>query len=273
MPELPEVETTRLGLMPILGATVRELAVIQPRLRQLVPESLSAIVGSTLDSLSRRGKYLLLGTQQGTALIHLGMSGSLRLVNNNEPYRKHDHVNLTLSNGYSLRFHDPRRFGLFLWLEEDEPLQHALLATLGPEPLGNAFTPEHLFALSRKKKQPVKSFIMDSHVVVGVGNIYANEALFYAGIHPLTAANQLSLSDYQRLHQHIRQILQTAIERGGTTLRDFVNSQGNAGYFQQELMVYGRAGKNCVNCQQTLELVRINNRSTIYCPQCQPTFE
>ncbi len=271
MPELPEVETTRLGLMPILGATVLKLDIIQPRLRQLIPESLNAIVGTTLNTLSRRGKYLLLGTDRGTALIHLGMSGSLRLVNNDEPYRKHDHVNLVLSNGYSLRFHDPRRFGLFLWLK-DEPLQHALLASLGPEPLSDAFTPEHLFALSRKKKQPIKNFIMDGHVVVGVGNIYANESLFYAGIHPLAPTNQLSLADYQRLHQHICQILQTAIERGGTTLRDFVNSQGDAGYFQQELMVYGRAGKNCINCQQTLELVRINNRSTVYCPQCQPTF-
>lgn len=272
MPELPEVETTRLGLMPILGSSVIKLTVTQPRLRQLIPDSLKNIVGETLLNLTRRGKYLLLGTANGTALIHLGMSGSLRLTPTDEPYRKHDHVILALDNHYSLRFHDPRRFGLFLWLEDD-PSQHSLLATLGPEPLSEGFTAEHLFLLSRKKKQAIKSFIMDGHIVVGVGNIYANESLFYAGIHPLTPANQLSLADYQRLHQFICQILATAIERGGTTLRDFVNSKGNPGYFQQELMVYGREGKNCLNCQHVLELVRINNRSTVYCSQCQPTFE
>jgi len=272
VPELPEVETTRLGLMPILGSSVVTLTVIQPRLRLPIPDSLQSIVGATLLSLVRRGKYLLLGTSKGTALIHLGMSGSLRLTPTDEPYRKHDHVILVLDNNYSLRFHDPRRFGLFLWLE-NEPFQHPLLATLGPEPLSELFTPEHLFLLGRKKKQSIKSFIMDGHIVVGVGNIYANESLFYAGIHPLRPANQLSLTDYQRLHHYICQILATAIERGGTTLRDFVNSKGNPGYFQQELMVYGREGKNCLNCQQVLELVRINNRSTVYCPQCQPTFE
>lgn len=271
MPELPEVETTRLGLMPILGASVLALDVMQARLRLPVPESLSNIVGETLTTLSRRGKYLLLGTNKGTALIHLGMSGSLRLTDSHEPYRKHDHVALRLNNGFSLRFHDPRRFGLFLWLE-DEPLQHSLLSSLGPEPLSPAFTAEHLFTLSRNKKQPIKSFVMDGHVVVGVGNIYANEALFYAGIHPLTPARALSLTDYQRLYQHICRILGTAIERGGTTLRDFVNSKGNPGYFQQELMVYGREGKNCVICQHTLELVRVNNRSTVYCSHCQPAF-
>ncbi len=271
MPELPEVETTRLGLMPILGASVLALEVMQARLRLPVPDSLHTIVGERLDTLQRRGKYLLLGTNKGTALIHLGMSGSLRLTNSNEPYRKHDHVALKLNNDFSLRFHDPRRFGLFLWLE-DEPNQHTLLSALGPEPLSSAFTTEHLFALSRNKKQVVKSFIMDGHVVVGVGNIYANEALFCAGIHPLTPAKALSFTDYQRLHAHICRILAAAIERGGTTLRDFVNSKGNPGYFQQELMVYGREGKNCVNCQHTLLLVRVNNRSTVYCSHCQPAF-
>ena len=271
MPELPEVETTRLGLMPILGSSVLQLAIMQPRLRQLVPDTLKSIIGERLNTLSRRGKYLLLGTNKGTALIHLGMSGSLRLTATHEPYRKHDHVSLMLSNDYSLRFHDPRRFGLFLWLE-DEPRNHPLLSSLGPEPLTEHFTSEHLFSLSRKKKTPVKSFIMDGHIVVGVGNIYANEALFYAGIHPLTPANQLLLTDYQRLHHHICRILGIAIERGGTTLRDFVNSKGNPGYFQQELTVYGREGKNCLICQHVLELVRVNNRSTVYCPQCQPAF-
>lgn len=178
---------------------------------------------------------------------------------------------LVLNNDWSLRFHDPRRFGLFLWLE-DEPLNHKLLASLGPEPLTPAFSAEHLYRLSRTKKQAIKSFIMDGHVVVGVGNIYANEALFYAGIHPLTPAKDLSLTDYQRLYQHIYRILGAAIERGGTTLRDFVNSKGDPGYFQQELMVYGREGKPCMICQQSLQLVRVNNRSTVYCSHCQPAF-
>ena len=271
VPELPEVETTRLGLLPMLGSSVLKLEVMQTRLRLPVSENLSAIEGLRLDTLTRRGKYLLLGTAKGSALIHLGMSGSLRLTANTEPYRKHDHVALILNNDWSLRFHDPRRFGLFLWLE-DEPLNHKLLATLGPEPLTPAFNAEHLYRLSRTKKQAIKSFIMDGHVVVGVGNIYANEALFYAGIHPLTPAKHLALSDYQRLYQHIYRILSAAIERGGTTLRDFVNSKGDPGYFQQELMVYGREGKPCMICQQSLQLVRVNNRSTVYCSHCQPAF-
>lgn len=272
MPELPEVETTRLGLMPVLGSKVTEVTVRQHSLRLPVPDSLHELAGQTLATLTRRGKYLLLGAETGSALIHLGMSGSLRLVTATDEYRKHDHVALTLDNGLALRFHDPRRFGLFLWLNEGNPAQHSLLASLGPEPLTEAFTVDYLFEASRRKSQPVKNFIMDSHVVVGVGNIYANEALFYAGIHPLFPANRLSVADYQRLHQHIRRILAAAIERGGTTLRDFVNSKGNPGYFQQELMVYGREGENCVICQQKLQLIRINNRSTVYCSQCQPAF-
>lgn len=272
MPELPEVETTRLGLSPILGTRVTRLDIRQHSLRLPVPDALHELAGHTLATLTRRGKYLLLGADNGTALIHLGMSGSLRLVSATDEFRKHDHVALTLDNGMALRFHDPRRFGLFLWLNEGDPVQHALLSPLGPEPLTEAFTADYLFEHSRRKSQPVKNFIMDSHIVVGVGNIYANEALFYAGIHPLYPSNRLTLADYQRLHQHIRRILAAAIERGGTTLKDFVNSKGNPGYFQQELSVYGREGENCIICQQRLQLIRINNRSTVYCSQCQPAF-
>lgn len=272
MPELPEVETTRLGLLPVLGTRVLQLDIRQPSLRLPVPDSLHELVGQTLLSLDRRGKYLLLGAANGAALIHLGMSGSLRLVTATDEYRKHDHVVLTLDNGLALRFHDPRRFGLFLWLNDGNPMAHTLLASLGPEPLTGAFSADYLFEASRRKSQPVKNFIMDGHVVVGVGNIYANEALFKSGIHPLFPANKLTLADYQCLHQHICTILAAAIERGGTTLRDFVNSKGNPGYFQQELMVYGREGQNCVICQHPLQLLRINNRSTVYCSQCQPAF-
>jgi formamidopyrimidine-DNA glycosylase len=271
MPELPEVETTKQGLLPLINQTVIAVDIRQASLRQPVPNTLHDICGATCLELTRRGKYIILKTSKGFVIIHLGMSGSLRLTQQTEPYRKHDHVILTLNNGQSLRFHDPRRFGVFLWLTSD-PLAHPLLASLGVEPLESAFTPDYLFKKSRTKKIAIKKFIMDSHVVVGVGNIYANEALFAAKIHPLTPSNQLNITDYQRLHHHIYHILQAAIIRGGTTLRDFVNSQGEMGYFQQELMVYGKEGKPCIICQSPLQLVRINNRSTIYCSQCQPAF-
>ena len=271
MPELPEVETTKQGLLPLLNHKVAAIHIRQPRLRQLVPDSLHDMIGQTCLEFSRRGKYIILKTESGHALIHLGMSGSLRLCSPTEDYRKHDHVILNFSNGLSLRFHDPRRFGVFLWLTT--PVQeHPLLASLGVEPLTDDFDGLYLFNRSRQKSIAIKSFIMNSHVVVGVGNIYANEALFAAGIHPLHPAKQLNLAAYQCLTQHIKQILASAIERGGTTLRDFVNSQGEMGYFQQELSVYGKEGKPCSICHRPLQLIRINNRSTIYCSQCQPAF-
>lgn len=271
MPELPEVETTKQGLSPLLNTSVTALTVRQPRLRQVVPDNLDDIIGQTCLGLSRRGKYIILATEKGCALIHLGMSGSLRLCLPTEDYRKHDHVILDFSNQLSLRFHDPRRFGVFLW-STSPILEHPLLANLGVEPLTEDFDGLYLFKRSRTKSIAIKSFIMDSHVVVGVGNIYANEALFAAGIHPLHPAKHLDQSAYHRLAQHIKTILASAIERGGTTLRDFVNSQGEMGYFQQELSVYGKEGKPCIICQTPLQLIRINNRSTIYCSQCQPTF-
>lgn len=271
MPELPEVETTKQGLIALLGQQITAVNIRQHRLRQLVPNELHQSVGAQCLSLSRRGKYIILQTSQGNILIHLGMSGSLRLCSPQEEYRKHDHVTLNFDNQLSLRYHDPRRFGLFLWLNTD-PLQHALIASLGVEPLETDFTADYLYQKSRNKKLAIKQFIMDSHIVVGVGNIYANEALFASKIHPLTPSNQLQLADYQRLQRHIVDILSAAIIRGGTTLRDFVNSQGEMGYFQQELMVYGKEGQPCIICQKPLQLVRINKRSTIYCSQCQPAF-
>lgn len=269
MPELPEVETTRRGIAPALtGHRVTHVRVHEPRLRWPVPPALADLCGERIEAVNRRGKYLLLAARNGTALVHLGMSGSLRLVSPGTPRKAHDHVELTLDSGLVLRFHDPRRFGCFLWLTED-PAQHPLLATLGPEPLEDGFDGHHLWQLARRRSVPVKSFIMDSHVVVGVGNIYANEALFRCGIHPLRAAGRISAARYDLLASEIRRLLAWAIERGGTTLRDFVNSDGEPGYFQLELDVYGRAGEACRQCRQALTEVRLSGRSTVYCTHCQ----
>jgi len=269
MPELPEVETTRRGIMPaVVSHKVKTLTVHEPRLRWPVPAELSALQGQRVSDITRRGKYLLFHARTGTALVHLGMSGSLRLARPDEEPRKHDHVELVMDSGYVLRFHDPRRFGCFLWLTEP-PEQHPLLIDLGPEPLESGFSGGHLFRLSRGRSAPIKSFLMDSHVVVGVGNIYANEALFKAGIHPLRAAGRISAERFDRLAEEVRQILAHAIRRGGTTLRDFVSGHGEPGYFQQELDAYGRRGQACKRCGQILKEVRLGGRSTVYCPQCQ----
>lgn len=269
MPELPEVETTRRGILSATeGHTVIAVQIHERRLRWPVPAELIQLQGLRITTITRRGKYLLLHTLAGVALIHLGMSGSLRLVSPGTPRKPHDHVELTLDSGLLLRFHDPRRFGCFLWLTTP-PDEHPLLVGLGPEPLEKDFNGIHLFRRSRLRTAPVKSFIMDSHVVVGVGNIYANEALFRAGIHPLRAAGRISAGRYDRLAEEIRTILAYAIERGGTTLRDFVNGHGEPGYFQLELDAYGRAGEPCHRCQTLLKEVRLGGRSTVYCPRCQ----
>ena len=269
MPELPEVETTRLGILPIVsGARVKAIKVHDARLRWPVPAELAELKGQLIETVSRRGKYLLLHTEGGVALIHLGMSGSLRLVKPDEPRRTHDHIELALDSGWLLRFHDPRRFGCFLWFSTPAH-EHPLLAELGPEPLEAGFDGRHLFERSRGRSAPVKSFIMDSHVVVGVGNIYANEALFRAGIHPLRASGRISAERYERLAEEIRIILAYAIERGGTTLRDFVNTHGEPGWFQLELDAYGRAGQDCRRCKAIMKEARLGGRSTVYCPQCQ----
>lgn len=270
MPELPEVETTRRGIAPYIeGKTVRHVIIRQPRLRWLVPENLAqTLTGLRIQAVSRRAKYLLLATDAGTLLLHLGMSGSLRIISNGQAAGKHDHVDFIFADDIILRFNDPRRFGAVLWTTEPAE-RHPLIKSLGPEPLLEDFSGGLLHELSRNKKIAVKSFIMDSHIVVGVGNIYANEALFMAGIHPARRAGKISLSRYQKLAECIRVILHQAIGQGGTTLRDFVNEAGKPGYFQQQLNVYGRAGLPCTRCQQILKEIRLSNRSTVFCSNCQ----
>lgn len=269
MPELPEVETTRRGIAPhLLQQTVSDIVVRQRQLRWPVPRSLNALQGAVVLAVERRGKYILLRSDPGTAILHLGMSGSLRIVSAGEPLRKHDHVDLFLCSGNSLRLHDPRRFGALLWTAKD-PLQHKLLHALGPEPLGDMFDGEHLFAHSRKRTLAVKSFIMNSSVVVGVGNIYASEALFMAGIRPTTPAGKVSRARYCALAGAIRQVLGNAIEAGGTTLRDFVNPQGAPGYFQQSLYVYARTGEPCRQCKAPIKHKVIGQRGSFFCAICQ----
>ncbi len=270
MPELPEVETTRLGVSPhVLGRKVARMEVRERRLRWAVTASLEeAVRGRRVDAVDRRGKYLLFRIGTGTMMLHLGMSGSLRMTSAEEPVRKHDHVDMVMEGGQVMRFHDPRRFGCLLWLPGD-PYQHPLLAELGPEPLGADFSGDYLYQRSRGRKAPVKAFIMDSHIVVGVGNIYANEALFAAGIHPASPAGSISKARYERLEREVRDILARAIEVGGTTLRDFVGGDGKPGYFQQTLMVYGRGGEACRGCGGLLREIRQGQRATVFCPRCQ----
>lgn len=270
MPELPEVETTRRGIAPhALGTTISGIIIRNRRLRWPVPADMETLLqGQKITSVDRRGKYLLLGMTRGTLLVHLGMSGSLRVLDSHTPYLKHDHIELTLSNHKYLRYCDPRRFGAWLWTEDD-PLTHPLLASLGPEPLSRQFTPRYLFNLSRQRTQAIKTVVMDSHAIVGVGNIYANEALFMAGISPARAANTLTNEDCKRLVKAIRDVLSHAIKRGGTTLRDFVGSDGKPGYFAQELLVYGRGKQACQQCGTLLKESRLGQRSTVWCPLCQ----
>ncbi|MEQ1619952.1 MAG: bifunctional DNA-formamidopyrimidine glycosylase/DNA-(apurinic or apyrimidinic site) lyase [Methylococcales bacterium] len=270
MPELPEVETTCRGIAPhITGHTVEQVIIRNPSLRWPITANLDqTLPGLSIQSVSRRAKYLLFSTSAGTMLIHLGMSGSLRIVSRDLPPGKHDHVDFVFTHGTVLRFNDPRRFGAVLWTQAPAE-EHALLKDLGPEPLLDDFSGDLLYTLSRTRKVPVKSFIMDSHVVVGVGNIYANEALFMAGILPSRQAGKVSLARYQQLAECIRVVLQHSIDQGGTTLRDFVNEAGNPGYFKQQLRVYGRAGLACINCRQPLKELRLANRSTVFCSHCQ----
>ncbi len=270
MPELPEVETTRRGIAPALvGATVATVRVRDPRLRWPVPVDLSRrLAGNTIEAVDRRAKYLLLRTPRGTLIVHLGMSGSLRLLPAAQPPGRHDHVDLVLGSGQCLRLNDPRRFGAVLWTEAP-PQAHPLLRDLGPEPLDADFDGTALYADSRHRRTAVKSFIMDSHVVVGVGNIYASEALFLAGIHPRRSAGRIAAVRYARLAAAIREVLEAAITAGGTTLRDFVGGDGRPGYFGQQLRVYGRAGLPCERCGTRLRRTVQVGRATYYCPRCQ----
>jgi formamidopyrimidine-DNA glycosylase len=274
MPELPEVETTLRGIRPHLdGRRITRLVVREPRLRQPIPPEMpERVAGQPIRSLRRRSKYLLIELEHGSLLVHLGMSGSLRLASPDSPPRTHDHLDLVLSDGGILRFHDPRRFGIFLWVPQSPEtalVEHPLLSKLGPEPLGDHFDGEYLYRSSRSRRVAVKSFIMDAAVVVGVGNIYASESLFLAGIHPAHACNQIDLDSYGRLAETIRLVLMASIEQGGTTLRDFVNESGSTGYFAQSLQVYGRAGEPCRTCGETIQQQRIGQRSSFYCLRCQ----
>ena len=270
MPELPEVETTCRGIAPhIVGQTIKQVIIRQPQLRWPIPSELNqTLTGLNILAVSRRAKYLLFTTGAGTMLMHLGMSGSLRIMSAGQSAGKHDHIDFIFNDDTVLRFNDPRRFGAVLWTTAPVA-EHSLLKALGPEPLLDEFNGELLYTRSRNRKVPVKSFIMDSHVVVGIGNIYANEALFMAGILPTRQAGKVSLARYQKLAECIRVILQHAITQGGTTLRDFVNEAGKPGYFQQQLKVYGRAGLPCTHCLQPLTETRLANRSTVFCGACQ----
>ena len=269
MPELPEVETTVRGIAPhLVGRRVVELIVRQSRLRWTIPATLRrAMPGQKIENVERRAKYILVHTDAGSALLHLGMSGSLRILSADVPPGAHDHVDWRLSSGRILRFTDPRRFGCMLWQRPGDV--HPLLAQLGPEPLGADFDGDHLWRASRGRRVPVKTFLMDQRVVVGIGNIYAAEALFAAGIHPSRAAGTVSRARYQRLADDARRILAYAITRGGTTLRDFLNPDGAPGYFEQELFVYGRAGESCKTCATAIRVTVLGQRSTFYCPSCQ----
>ena len=270
MPELPEVETTRRGIEPhVLDNTLARVVVRNASLRWPVPRHLNrSVAGQTVQSLQRRGKYLLLGFTSGTVIIHLGMSGSLRVLDCNIPQQKHDHVDFVFQNGQCLRLRDPRRFGAVLYTSKD-PLQHKLLADLGPEPLERTFSGEHLFRHSRGKKIAIKLFIMNSKIVVGVGNIYANEALFLAGINPRRSAGRLSAERCAQLAEAIKTVLRAAIKAGGTTLRDFTAEDGRPGYFQQQLHVYGKAGEPCSRCGTAIKHISLGQRATYYCPHCQ----
>ena len=270
MPELPEVETTCRGIAPHLqNQIITAVQIRQPQLRWPISATLAEkLMTQQINTVTRRAKYLLITTDNGTLIIHLGMSGSLRIVDLNWPVGKHDHLDIIISNGKILRYNDPRRFGSVLWT--GDPIEtHPLLKDLGPDPLSNEFSADKLYGLAKNRKVPVKSFIMNSHVVVGVGNIYANEALFMAGLLPSRQAGKIALLRYEVLVNCIRKILEQAIEQGGTTLRDFVNETGKPGYFQQQLKVYGRHRQPCLNCGQPLDEIRIANRSTVFCRLCQ----
>ena len=269
MPELPEVETTRRGIIPYIDQqVVSEVIVRQPKLRWPIPDEIQQMVAQKIESVQRRGKYLLLETPHGTALIHLGMSGSLRVIDAGAPPDKHDHVDIVMKTGKGIRLHDPRRFGSVLWTTKN-PLKHKLIRSLGPEPLSDDFNADYLFAASRGRKVSIKQFIMNGHVVVGVGNIYACESLYMAGISPKRLAGKVSKARYEKFVAEIKTVLANAIEQGGTTLKDFVQAEGKPGYFQQQLNVYGRAGEPCNKCDKAVMQITQGQRSTFYCSQCQ----
>jgi len=269
MPELPEVEVCRLGISPhIITQQVSKVIVRNSRLRWPIPDEVSSLVGLPVLDVDRRAKYLLLRFSTGTLLLHLGMSGTIRVIEHDTPVAKHDHFDLVFQHGKVLRLNDPRRFGAVLWLANDED-ELGLLTKLGPEPLSDDFSKGYLFSKAKNRKVPIKTFLMNNHIVVGVGNIYANEALFQAGILPTTKAGDIDEERLNSLTAIIKKVLSTAITQGGTTLKDFTQADGRPGYFAQSLMVYGRAGQECLTCQTKLEEIRQSNRSSVFCPNCQ----
>jgi len=273
MPELPEVETTRKGISPKAEhQTIEAFIVRNPNLRWPVESHLQHnLPGLVIQSISRRGKYLLLKTKAGTLLIHLGMSGNLRVLPKDTAVEKHDHVDIVLKNGFVVRLNDPRRFGSILWHDskDGDISQHKLLSKLGPEPLSDEFNGDYLYQKIRTRKVAIKSFIMNSHVVVGAGNIYANESLFLSQIHPQTVASKLTKKQCHLLVDNIKQVLAAAIEQGGTTLKDFLSPDGKPGYFVQKLNVYDQAGKPCPICRTPIERLILNQRASYFCPNCQ----
>lgn len=270
MPELPEVETTRRGLAPhLIGRRVEQVVVRHPQLRWPIPGDLQAqLKGKTILDVRRRGKYLLLDFGGGALILHLGMSGSLRILPCGTPPGKHDHFDMMLENGTLMRLRDPRRFGAVLW-QTGDPAQHPLLAGLGPEPLSREFDAEYLFHATRKRKAAIKQALMDNGIVVGIGNIYASEALFHAGLRPRRAAGRLSRAQCETLVNAIRRVLRQAIRSGGSTLRDFTSSSGEPGYFQHRHAVYAREGLPCRSCGTVIRQIRQGQRASYYCPVCQ----
>ena len=270
MPELPEVEITRRGIAPaITGSAVQQVVVRQRQLRWPVPRRLGReLAGQVIERVDRRAKFLLLRTAAGTLIAHLGMSGSLRILPQGTPARTHDHVDIAFDSGRVLRYTDPRRFGCMLWTRRD-PLRHRLLVSLGPEPLTDDFDGDYLFARSRGRRVAIKLFVMNARIVVGVGNIYASEALFLAGINPKRAAGRVGAERMHRLAGAIRKVLGDAIAVGGTTLRDFTGGDGEPGYFQLRLAVYDREGMPCEQCAGPVRRIVQGQRSSFYCPRCQ----
>ena len=269
MPELPEVETSRRGIEPwIVDRTITRVVVRDRRLRWPVPRGIEGkLRGRTVDSVGRRAKYLLINTDGGTAIVHLGMTGSVFIVDQDTPAGVHDHFDIELDSGKALRFRDPRRFGSFLWSRD--PLSHPLLAKLGPEPLGETFSGDYLWSMSRGRKVSIKQFIMNAQIVVGVGNIYASESLFLAGINPKRAAGRVARHRYELLATTIREVLSRSIKAGGTTLRDFYGGDGEPGYYRQQLEVYDREGEHCRQCNTLITAIVQGQRSTYYCKSCQ----
>lgn len=267
MPELPEVETTKTSLLPLIDQTVCRVQVNNSSLRWPIPHDLNKLVGQKLIRLTRRSKYILAEFEQDTMLWHLGMSGSFRLCDTKTELRKHDHLVIQFEDT-ELRYHDPRRFGCILWL--DESSQAKLIDTLGPEPLSDAFNADYLEAKFKNKNVGAKVAIMDNHIVVGVGNIYATESLFNLGIHPAQPASSLTRPQIEKFVVEVKRILKQAIDLGGSTLRDYTNAMGENGYFQQTLLAYGRAGEMCVNCETPMENLKLGQRASVFCPQCQP---